>query len=630
MRVGIATLDGGWQGELRNRRKDGSEFPVRLTTYVIRDDEGRAVATVGVASDITEQKRAEAALDQALRAAEAASEAKSQFLANMSHEIRTPMNGILGMSGLLGETGLDSAQREMAEAIRTSAESLLSIINDILDFSRIEAGSVRFEPAPFDLRAALEDVIELLTPRAEAAGIELALWYDRRTPFRFVGDAGRIRQIFLNLAGNAVKFTERGHVLVEVRAVRNQEDVTGISIAIQDTGIGIPPDKLPLLFRKFSQVDGSSVRRHEGSGLGLAISKALVELMGGTLGVASRPGEGSSFTFTLPLAPATGGGALSPSTRGGALSPSTGGAALSPSTRGGALAPPTGGGALSPSTGELEGVRVLIAGQYELSRATLVELCAGWGMLPVEAATLEEAAAMLAQTAPSRDQVGAVLVHCPGVAHLREVMGRVLLAAQKPVVLFGDPRVEPGQCPLSDVPWCRRIAWPVKHARLRQVLADLLGSPDRAAPAVAERNPACTRPVFAGRRALLVEDNAINRKVGQRLLEKLGFEVALAENGREAIEAVEGQRFDAILMDCQMPEMDGFEATRHLRASGAARGAPILAITARAMEGDRAACLAAGMDGYLSKPIRPEDLIRLLEQLLSPAPGLPAPSPRRD
>jgi two-component system sensor histidine kinase/response regulator len=589
-----ATLDGGWQGELRNRRKDGGEFPIRLTTTVVRDDEGRAVATVGVARDITEQKRAEAALDQALRAAEAASEAKSQFLANMSHEIRTPMNGILGMSGLLGETGLDPAQREMAEAIRTSAEALLSVINDILDFSRIEAGSVRIEPAPFDLRGALEDVIELLTPRAEAAGIELALWYDRRTPFRFVGDAGRIRQVFLNLAGNALKFTERGHVLVQVRALRQEEDVTGISIAIHDTGIGIAPDKLPLLFRKFSQVDGSSVRRHEGSGLGLAISKALVELMGGTLGVASRPEEGSSFTFTLPLDPAAGAGVA------------------------------------GPSSGELEGVRVLIAGQGELSRTNLVELCAAWGMLPVEAASIEETATILAQTAPSGDQVGVVLVHCPGAAPLREALGRTLLAAQKPVVIFGDPRNQPGQCPLSDAPWCRRVAWPVKHARLRQALADLLGSPERAAPSTTAANPACPPPAFAGRRALLVEDNAINRMVGQRLLEKLGFEVALAENGREAIAAVEGQRFDAIIMDCQMPEMDGFEATRRLRASGAARGAPILAITARAMEGDRAACLAAGMDGYLSKPIRPEDLSRMLEQLLSRAPDPPALSPRRD
>ena len=589
-----ATLDGGWQGELRNRRKDGSEFPIRLTTSVVRDDEGRPVAMVGVSSDITEQKRAEAALNQALRAAEAASEAKSQFLANMSHEIRTPMNGILGMSGLLGETGLDPEQREMAEAIRTSAESLLSVINDILDFSRIEAGGVRIEPAPFDLRAALEDVIELLTPRAEAAGIELALWYDRRTPFRFVGDAGRIRQVFLNLTGNAVKFTERGHVLVQVRAVRNQEDVTGIDVAVHDTGIGIPPDKLPLLFRKFSQVDGSSARCHEGSGLGLAISKALVELMGGTLSVASRPGEGSSFTFTLPLDPAVGAGAF------------------------------------GPSTGELEGVRVLIAGQRELSRANLVELCAAWGMTPVEAVSIEEAATILAQTAPSRDQVGVVLVHCSGVAHLREVLGRALLAAQKPVVIFGDPRGRPGQCPLSDAPWCRRMAWPVKHAKLRQALADLLGSPQRATPATAKASPECPPPAFAGRRALLVEDNAINRKVGQRLLEKLGFEVALAENGLEAIEAVERQRFDAILMDCQMPEMDGFEATRRLRASGAARGAPILAVTARAMAGDRAACLAAGMDGYLSKPIRPEDLSRLLEQLLSPASDLSALSPRRD
>ena len=578
-----ATLAGGWQGELRNRRKDGSEFPIRLTTSVVRDDEGRPVATVGVTSDITGQKLAEAALNEARRAAEAASEAKSQFLANMSHEIRTPMSGVLGMSGLLAETVLDPAQREMAEAIRTSAESLLSIINDILDFSRIEAGSVRVEPAPFDLRAALEDVIELMTPRAEAAGIELALWYDRRTPFRFMGDAGRIRQVFLNLVGNAVKFTEQGHVLVQVRAVRHEEDVTGIDVAVHDTGVGIPPDKLPLLFRKFSQVDVSSVRRHEGTGLGLAISKALVDLMGGTLGVASRPGEGSSFTFTLPLDPAAD-----------------------------AEAP-------GPSTGELEGVRVLIAGQRELSRGALVELCAAWGMAPVEAASIEEAAAILAQTAPSRDQVGAVLVHCPGVAHLSEVLGRALLAAQKPAVIFGDPRGRPGQCPVSDAPWCRRMAWPAKHAKLREVLAALLGLPARTAPAVAEQSHAYAPPAFAGRRALLVEDNAINRMVGQRLLEKLGFEVALAENGREAIEAVERERFDAILMDCQMPEMDGFEATRHLRASGAARGAPILAITARAMEGDRAACLAAGMDGYLSKPIRPDDLSRLLEQLLSPA-----------
>ena len=454
-----ATLAGGWQGELWNRRKDGSEFPIRLSTSVIRDDKGAAIATVSVAIDITDQKRSEAALEEARRAAEAASEAKSQFLANMSHEIRTPMNGILGMASLLIDTDLTPSQREMADAVRTSTESLLSIINDILDFSRIEAGQMRVERAPFDLSAALEDIVKLLTPRAKTAGIRLMLWYDPDAPRRFLGDAGRIRQVFLNLVGNAIKFTEEGRVLVSVECSGLTESAATMLMRVEDTGVGIPADKLPLLFRKFSQVDSSAARRHEGAGLGLAITKSLVELMGGSVNVDSRVNKGSSFTVTLPLAMS-----------------------------------------------------------YE---------------------------SLDARSAPVRGTAG---------------------------------------LPVA----------------------------------------------FAGRRALLVEDNPINQRVGLRLLEKLGFDVALAANGREAIHSVEQTVFDVVLMDCQMPEMDGLEAARRIRSSeGAGRRTPIVALTAHALESDQRACIAAGMDGYISKPVRPEELSRLLEGIL-PRAQAPAASSGSD
>jgi two-component system sensor histidine kinase/response regulator len=296
-----ATLRGGWRGELWNRRKDGTDFLILLTTATVCDGEGRLQATVGVGRDITAAKRVEAELKRAKEEAERADRAKSEFLATMSHEIRTPMNGVIGMTSLLLDTDLDPIQRDYAEMVRDSADALLAILNDILDFSRIEAGKLTMDDSAFDLPAVIEEVKGILAPKAGAAGLSIAVEYPSTLPREFVGDAGKIRQVLMNLVSNALKFTDRGEVRVLVSCVALDADTAGMRVAVQDTGVGIPEDKLDLVFEKFSQVDGSNTRRYGGTGLGLSIAKGLIGLMGGAIAVESRLGQGSTFWFTLPL-----------------------------------------------------------------------------------------------------------------------------------------------------------------------------------------------------------------------------------------------------------------------------------------------------------------------------------------
>jgi PAS domain S-box-containing protein len=296
-----ATLAGGWRGELWNRRKDGTDFLVMLTTAAVTDDAGKLEATVGVVRDITEARRFEAELKRAKEEAERANRAKSEFLATISHEIRTPMNGVIGMTSLLLDTNLDEPQRDYADTVRKSAESLLTIINDILDFSRIEAGKMAIDATPFDLGTVIADVLGILAPRAGAAGLNLSIEYPEPLPKRFVGDAGRVRQVLMNLVSNALKFTQRGEVKVLVECSGLDAHLAEMKVSVRDTGVGIPDDKLDLVFEKFSQVDSSNTRRYGGTGLGLAIAKELVDLMHGTIGVRSRVGQGSTFWFSLPL-----------------------------------------------------------------------------------------------------------------------------------------------------------------------------------------------------------------------------------------------------------------------------------------------------------------------------------------
>jgi CheY-like chemotaxis protein/anti-sigma regulatory factor (Ser/Thr protein kinase) len=500
---------------------------------------------------------------------------------------------VIGMTGLLMDTDLTARQQEYAEIVRRSGESLLGLINEILDFSKIEAGKVVSESHPFDLCEAIEDVIELLAPTAREKKIELLLEYSEQTPRKFVGDGPHIRQVVTNLVSNAVKFTFRGHVLVSVEYTARDGANGDVQVRVRDTGVGIPQEKMGLLFEKFSQVDGSNTRRHGGTGLGLAISKRLVNLMGGTVGVESRAGEGSVFWFDLPL--------------------------LRDQQNASQAEPPAG----------LNGKRAIVLGDSEVSCRVLVSQLRGWGLRSDSLNASDGVRAMRAAKAAGEPYHFALL-DCPvlqgdGLAFAREIRSESALRSCAIVLLYPDRRVaDLTQAAAGAVDAC--LSKPSRHAQLRNSLADALVKRqeiDQASVARVKQQGAIQGGnlggKFAGqnRKVLVVEDNLVNQKVACRLLDKLGLSTDVAVNGREAIEMTAVCSYDLILMDCQMPEMDGYEATRAIRGREGPKGQiAIVAITADALTGSRERCLASGMDDFLSKPVNLDELCEALSRWL--------------
>ena len=576
------TSGGVFHAITKRTRKDGSLIDVELLGVSVSIG-GQRVGTIAIYHDITELQRAR-------QEAESANQAKSAFLATMSHEIRTPMNAIIGMSGLLLDTELADEQREFAEIIRDSGDALLTIINDILDFSKIEAGRMELEQAAFDLRECVEATLDLVAAQAAKKGIDLAYQIEDGTPQAVVGDLPRTRQVLLNLLNNGVKFTEQGEVVLTVSARRLPRGQHEFHIVVRDTGIGIPPERAGRLFQSFSQADASTTRRYGGTGLGLAISKRLAELMGGTMWVESGgvPGEGSSFHFTFVGKEAS------------AL-------VIRPERLG-----------QQPS---LRGRRVLIVDDHQTNRTILVHQTQAWGMLARDTGTPAQALQWIREgEAFDLAILDHMMPEMDGVTLAGEIH-RLDGGASLPVVILSSLGKRDAAKDAAGI--AGHVTKPVKPSQFFDVLVAVFAEAGVTPPQGAPAPRPSADPAMAGRlplRILVAEDNAVNQKLALRLLDQLGYRADVAADGVEAIEALERQRYDVVLMDVQMPELDGLEATRRIVGRWSAASRPrIIAMTANAMQGDRELCLEAGMDDYISKPIHVEELVAALSR--TPARG---------
>ena len=577
--------------EYETVRLDGSAIFVEDSICLRKNPQGKPLGYHVIVRDITARKQAEHELAAAMEAAEAANRAKSTFLATMSHEIRTPMNGILGMTELVLDTDLSAEQREYLGLVKISAESLVSIINDVLDFSKIEAEKLELESIPFDLRESLGETMKAMSFRAHQKGLELVYDVQPEVPEGLLSDPGRIRQIVVNLIGNAIKFTERGEILVTVEQQldeANRADSVCLKFSVRDTGVGIPADKQSKVFDAFSQADGSMTRKYGGTGLGLTICTRLVENMGGRIWVESEPGKGSIFRFTIRLEIQT--------------------------------TPPVKPVPLSPE--KLRDLSVLVVDDNYTNRRVLSGLLSRWGMKPtsVEGGNAALQALEVAKNVGHPFPLVLLDGQMPGMDGFtvaEQIYKNPDLAGATIMMLTSAGH-------LGDAARCRELnisAYLVKPIRPGELL-DAIGlavqksAPDAAVSLVTRHT---LREIRHGIRVLLVEDNAVNQKLATALLEKRGFRVTTAANGHDALAAMQKDSFQLVLMDVQMPEMDGLEATAAIREGEKSTGAhiPIIAMTAHALKGDEERCLAAGMDAYISKPIRTSELFAVIENVLA-------------
>jgi len=595
----VANQIGSWTDRF------GNEQWLWTTKVPMRNAKGAITGIVGVNRDITARKMEERELEEARRVAEhharlledqtlelekardaalASTRAKSEFLANMSHEIRTPMNGILGITELLLGTQLTDEQYDLARTVQSSADALLTVINDILDFSRIEAGKMRIEETDFNLRAVTEEVTDLVAGNAFRKGLELACFFEKEVPERLMGDPARIRQVLTNLLGNAVKFTDRGEVALEVRLIEKTEDQASVRLKVIDTGIGVSREAQDRIFESFTQADGTTTRRFGGTGLGLTISRQLTELMGGRIGIESEEGRGSTFYVDLTFPRQVG--------------------------------EDNSGNVASPYL--MSGLHVLIVDDNATNRRVLREQLSSWGCEPNEATSGKEALEMLSHANDSGDPFRVAIVDMQMPEMDGEELGRRIREDSRnedmPMILYTSIGEHGTGEQMRELGFSMVLTKPARQSQLFNAMLSVLGERQLdlahdAAAAIDSREP-------LGMTILLAEDNDINQMVARMMLQRFGCIIETVETGKLAVKAMGNFAYDAVLMDVHMPEMDGYTATSEIRKleSASGRHTPIIAMTAKAMPGDRELCLKAGMDDYVVKPVRPDDLYAVLHR----------------